>query len=192
MSGLERVSAALDALSSRIGRAVAWLALAMVLIGVWNALARYGGRTIGVDLASNGLIEAQWYLFSVLFLLGASYTLREDAHVRVDVVYGRAKPRTRAWIDLLGTLLLMIPFCVAAIYFAWPSVAESWSIREQSPDPGGLPRWPLKALAPVAFVLLILQGISEGLKRVVFLVHDGPSAAEEGNDAGRRDPEEQP
>lgn len=166
MHVLLKLAGAIDALNERIGRAVAWLALAMVLIGAWNALARYLGRFAGTDLSSNGFIEAQWYMFSLLFLLGAGYTLKEDAHVRVDVLYGRLPLHRRAWIDVAGVLLFLLPFCIFGVSVSWEWVLNSWTEREVSPDPGGLPRYPLKAMVPVAFVLLGLQGISMLIRRL--------------------------
>lgn len=165
---------ALDRVSAGAGRLVAWLTVGMVGVGVWNTLARWLGRAAGIDLASNGLIEAQWYAFSVVFLLGASDALRTNAHVRVDVLYGRASPRRRAWIDLVGTLLLGLPFCIALVVLSWPGAAESFAIGERSPDPGGLPRWPLRALVPVGFALLTLQAVSEGAKRAYELLRGPP------------------
>ncbi len=164
MQTLLRVSAWIDRASTWVGRAASWLALLMVLIGAFNAVARYAGRWIGVNLARNAFIELQWYLFSLLFLLGAAWTLRDDAHVRVDVLYGRLSPKKRAWIDLLGVLLFLLPFCAFAIATSWPALESSWAVREGSPDPGGLARYPLKTVLPLAFAMLGLQGISQGIK----------------------------
>ncbi len=150
----------------------------MVLVGAWNAVARYGGKFIGADMSSNGLIEGQWYMFSLLFLLGAAYTLKRDEHVRVDVLYSRLSPKAQAWVDLSGGVLLLIPFCIFAIVVTWPGIVESISIQEQSPDPGGLPRYPLKAMVPVAFVLLLVQVISELLSKVLVLMGQDPPAGE--------------
>ncbi len=166
MNALLALSRGIDALNERVGRAVSWLALAMVLFGAWNALARYAGKYIGTDLSSNGFIEAQWYMFSLLFLLGAGYTLKQDAHVRVDVLYGRLGPRGKAWIDVCGTLLLLLPFCIFGVWVSWEWVLNSWTEREVSPDPGGLPRYPLKAMVPLAFTLLGLQGVSMFARRL--------------------------
>jgi len=163
-----RVARAIDELNRRVGAAVAWLALVMIVLGAFNAGARYANR-LGFDLASNAYIEAQWYLFSAIFLLGAAAALREDAHVRVDVLYGRLSGRTRTWIDLIGTLLFLIPFAVLAIAVSWPAVASSWHVLEGSPDPGGLPRYPIKSLIPLAFALLILQGAAQAVRCVARL-----------------------
>jgi TRAP-type mannitol/chloroaromatic compound transport system permease small subunit len=166
------ISKAIDGLNRRVGRAVAWLTAAMVLIGAYNAIARYLERDLGLQLSSNGLLELQWYLFSAVFLLGAAYALRRDAHVRVDVLYGGHTRRVRAWVDLAGALLFLVPFCAFAVWVSWGFVADSWAEREISPDPGGLPRWLLKPAVPAAFVLLALQGVSETIKRAAILFSD--------------------
>lgn len=158
-----------DRWSDRLGALTAWLVVLMILAGAWNALARWGGRAAGINLSSNSLIEFQWYLFSLVFLLGAAHTLRHNAHVRVDAIYARFSPRTRAAVNLAGTLLFLVPFCVFAIGASWPSVANSFAIREMSPDPGGLPRWPIKAAVPLAFALLLLQGVAEAIRQAVLL-----------------------
>jgi TRAP-type mannitol/chloroaromatic compound transport system permease small subunit len=161
-----RIAAAIDRVTGMIGVAVSWLALVMVLIGAFNAVARYLGRYIGVNLSSNVYLELQWYLFSMLFLLGAAWVLREDAHVRVDVLYGRVSARTRSLINIGGTLLLLMPFCAFVLWVSGPVIRSSWIVREGSPDPGGLPRYPLKALIIVCFALLLLQAVSELIKEV--------------------------
>jgi len=160
-----RLADAIDALAEGAGALIRWLVLVMVLLGAFNAVARYLGRSIGVQLSSNAFIEAQWYLFSLIFLLGAGYTLKRKGHVRVDVLYERFSARTRAWIDLAGTLVLLLPFCVFGVVMAWPSVRNSWSLREGSPDPGGLPRYPIKTVILLAFALLFLQGVAWALRR---------------------------
>ncbi|MFQ5699040.1 MAG: TRAP transporter small permease subunit [Myxococcota bacterium] len=156
----------IDRLNAAIGRATSWGVLAMVALGAYNAVARYVGRSIGINLSSNAFIELQWYLFSLVFLLGAASVLQQDRHVRVDVLYARASPRTRAWIDLVGTVLFLIPFCGFAIWITWPSVASSWQILESSSDPGGLPRYPIKSVTLIAFALLALQGLSQLVQAV--------------------------
>lgn len=160
-----RLADAIDRLSDGAGALIRWLVLVMVVLGAFNALARYLGRSIGVQLSSNAFIEGQWYLFSLIFLLGAGYTLKRRGHVRVDVIYEKLAPRTRAWIDVAGSVLLLLPFCVFAIVMTWPSVRNSWGLREGSPDPGGLPRYPIKTVILIAFVLLFLQGVAWILRR---------------------------
>jgi TRAP-type mannitol/chloroaromatic compound transport system permease small subunit len=169
LHALLRLSRAIDALNRTVGRWVSWLTFAMVLVGAFNAVARYFDRAAGGGLSSNAYVELQWYLFSLVFLLGAPYALRADAHVRVDVLYGRLSARGKAWIDLVGGILFLIPFCLFALVVSWPSVRDSWSVREISPDPGGLARWPIKAAVLVAFGLLLLQGLSETIKRAALL-----------------------
>lgn len=160
MHMLLRIADGIDRFQERFGRVLVWLSLLMVLVGALNAVARYTDRFTGFGLSSNMWLELQWYLFSMLFLLGAAWTLKEDAHVRVDVFYGRLSAKGKAWVNVLGTLFLMLPFCVLMLWTAWPAVVNSWAVMETSPDPGGLPRYPIKTVIPVAFVLLALQGIS--------------------------------
>ncbi len=164
-----RLAHGIDRFSERTGRLLYWLSLAMVVIGAFNAVARYLDRYTGLGLSSNMYIELQWYLFSLLFLLGAAYTLKHNAHVRVDVLYSRLSPKGKAWVDLGGTVLFLMPFCVLMLWVSWPMVANSWAVREVSPDPGGLPRYPIKAVIPLAFVLLMIQGLSMLIKQVAIL-----------------------
>ncbi len=166
MKSLLQLSSHVDRLNAAIGRGVSWLVLLMVVVGGFNALARYSGRFIGVNLSSNAWLELQWYLFSLVFLLAAADTLRRNGHVRVDVLYGRLSKRHRAMIDIAGIVLFLLPFCVFALWSSWPTVLASWQVMEMSPDPGGLPRYPIKSALLVAFFLLGLQGLSELVKRV--------------------------
>ena len=177
MERLLGLSAAIDRINDTIGRFVRWLTLAMVVIASANAVFRYLGRFIGVDLSSNTYLEAQWYLFSLVFLLAASYTLRHGAHVRVDVLYGKLSKTGQAWINLAGGVLFLIPFCVLMIWASWTWVGNSWEVMEMSPDPGGLPRYPLKTVIPITFGLLILQGISEIIKAIATIrgTEDSPT-----------------
>jgi TRAP-type mannitol/chloroaromatic compound transport system permease small subunit len=163
---LRRFAGRVDALNDRIGAALRWLVLLMVLLGATNALARWASRQWGFAINLTPLVEAQWYLFSIVFLLGAAYALRHDVHVRVDVVFERLSRRARGWIDLVGTTLFLVPFAVMMLWVSFPSVRASWQIREASPDPGGLARWPIKALVLVCFALLLLQAISQMIRQV--------------------------
>ncbi len=169
MKLLLRLSRAVDQGNDRIGLLTGWLTLAMVLLAAFNTVARYLGQYIGRDLSSNRYLELQWYLFSLVFLLGAAYTLRRGAHVRVDLVYGRLSERGKAWIDLVGTSVLLLPFSAFSLWVSWPSVRNSWQVREISPDPEGLARYPIKSVILIAFVLLILQGLSEVVKNIATL-----------------------
>ena len=167
-----RIASGIDRTNEWIGRLVYWLTLVMVLIGAYNALVRWLDRYTGLGLSSNMYIELQWYLFSLVFLLGAAYTLKHNAHVRVDVLFARLTPRGRAWVNLLGTLLFLIPFCILVLWTSWPAVRNSWIVGEVSPDPGGLPRYPIKAAIPLAFILLMFQGFSLAIKQVAVLRGD--------------------
>ncbi len=167
------MAALVDGLNDRIGAAIRWLALLMVLVGAATALLRYFARGLELSLNLTPPTEAQWYLFSVIFLLGAAYGLNHNVHVRVDVLYERLSRKGRAIIDLVGTIIFLIPFSLVMLYVSWPAVANSFSIREVSPDPGGLARWPIKMLILVSFVLLTLQGLSQIVKQIDILGREG-------------------
>ncbi len=141
-----------------IGLMCATMLLFMTIIGAMNAILRYSSKFSGVVLSSNAFLEAQWYLFSAIFLLGAGYTLHHNKHIRVDVLYGRLGKKNKRRIDLVGTVLFLIPFCCFGIWSSWEFVFNSWSVFEMSPDAGGLPRYPVKSLIPIGFVFLLLQG----------------------------------
>lgn len=138
----------------------------MVVVGAASALVRYFSRGLGLSLNLTPATEAQWYLFSMIFLLGSAYALRQDVHVRVDVLYERLGPRARGWVDAVGTVLFLVPFAVMMLWVSFPAVRSSWEIREASPDPGGLPRYPIKALILVSFALLLLQAVSQLVKSI--------------------------
>ena len=180
MTSLRRISAAIDRLNDRIGSAIQWLALVMVIIGAFNAVARYAGRYTGLSLSSNAYLELQWYLFSLVFLMGAAYGLNHDYHVRVDVLYARLGRRGRAWIDLIGSTFFLAPFAFVMPWVSWGPVANSWAILETSPDSGGLPRYPIKTVILVSFFLLLLQAISQIVKNAAILEEPagGPSGAD--------------
>ena len=164
MDSLLRLARAIDRLNALIGRAVARLGLAAVLIFAATATARYA-----LNIGSNAWLEIQWYLNAAVFLLVAAYTLRRQEHVRIDVIFGRLSPRVQAWIDILGGIFMLLPAAVIIGWYSWPSLVNSWGIQEYSSDPGGLIRWPVRLLIPVSFALLALQGISEIVKRIGFL-----------------------
>jgi len=178
VAGWLRLARGIDGTTTAVGTWFSWLSVVMVLLGAYNAVVRYLGRYLGTHLSSNAYIELQWYMFSLLFLMGAAYTLRQNRHVRVDVIYGRLRPRARAWIDLAGTVLFLIPFSVSAIVLTWPPVRNSWAVLEVSPDPGGLPRYPIKSMILVAFALLLLQGAAETIRAVAAIRGHGPGDAE--------------
>ena len=164
MQALLRISAGIDNLNAWIGRSVAWLGLIAVLVCTGNATARYA-----LNIGSNAWLELQWYLNSAVFLLVAGYALKRNEHVRIDVIAGRLSLRAQAWIDIVGGLFMLLPAVTIIAWYSWPSLVNSWDIQEYSSDPGGLIRWPVRLLIPVAFALLALQGVSEIVKRILFL-----------------------
>jgi TRAP-type mannitol/chloroaromatic compound transport system permease small subunit len=171
-----------ERLNTVIGRATAWLCLVVVLVGAFNAIARYVSKYTAFHLSSNAYLELQWYLFSLIFLLGAAYTLVRDEHVRVDILIQRVRPRVRSWINLLGTALFLIPFCVFMIWSSWFPIRASWAVLERSPDPDGLPRYPIKTMILVAFVLLLAQGVAWLIREIQHLRRgDEPPPVREGH-----------
>jgi TRAP-type mannitol/chloroaromatic compound transport system permease small subunit len=141
-----------------------WLLLAAVLISTVNAIVRKA-----LNWSSNGLLEIQWYLFAGAFLLGASYTLLHNEHVRIDVVSGKFSKRTQTWIEVFGTALFLLPFCAMVLWTSIPWAINSINSQEMSVNAGGLIIWPAKILVPIGFTLLTLQGLSELIKRLAFL-----------------------
>jgi TRAP-type mannitol/chloroaromatic compound transport system permease small subunit len=164
MKFLLALSQRIDSLNERVGRFVTWLVLACVLISAANAITRYG-----FNFSSNAFLEIQWYLYSIVFLCAAGYALKHNAHVRIDLVYGRLSRRAQAWIDIFGGLCMLLPVCAIIMWYGWSAFLESYRIDEISGDAGGLARWPIKFVVPLAFLLLILQGLSETIKRFAFL-----------------------
>ena len=179
MNSLLRVSRAIDSLTERIGNLLPYLVILMIGTGFYNVVARYLGRFLGMRLTSNAAIEIQWYMYSVLFFLGFAYILKHNLNVRVDFLYAKWPPARRAWVDLLGTLLFLIPFCILGIYVtinpvlsSWGRLPNgSWGVWEISPDPDGLPRAPIKSMIIVAFVLLLFQSISQVIKYIAVITH---------------------
>lgn len=165
MNTLLRIAHFIDTLNERVGRTVYWLILLTVLISAANAISRKL-----FNFSSNAFLEIQWYLFSAVFLLAAGYTLKHNEHVRVDVISGRFSKRTQAWLDIMGGLFFLLPMTVIILYYSWPFFISSFSSQEWSSNPGGLILWPAKALIPAGFLLLLLQGIAEIIKRVGFLI----------------------
>lgn len=164
MKALLGLSRVIDSLNTWVNRGVIWLVLLVTLVAAGNAMVRYL-----LHSSSNAWLELQWFMYGLIFLLGASYTLQRNGHVRVDVLYGKYPPRLKVWVDLLGTLLFLIPTTVIIFLTTLPWVRDSISIREMSPDAGGLPYWPIKLVLPIAFALLFLQAISEFIKRLAML-----------------------
>jgi TRAP-type mannitol/chloroaromatic compound transport system permease small subunit len=164
MKALLALSGAIDALNERVGRVVSWLVLATTLVSAANAGMRYA-----FGMSSNAWLELQWYLFAAIFLLAAGFTLKHNGHVRIDILYGQLSERARAWIDLLGAVVFLLPFSLLLVWFSWFGFVDAWQHSEMSPDSGGLLRWPVRVLIPLGFALLALQGISESIKRIAFL-----------------------
>lgn len=177
MQGLLAVSRVVDRINAQIGRAVSWLILAAVLVSSINATVRYI-----FDTSSNAWLELQWYLFAAVFLLGSGYTLLRNEHVRIDILNSRLSPRGRAWIDIAGGLLFLMPMALLIMYLSWSGFIESYRLHETSSDAGGLLRWPARLLIPVGFFLLSAQGISEIIKRIAFLAGVAPDPTEKAVD----------
>jgi len=164
---MKKLTDVIDALNRRAGELAGWLILAMVLIGAYNALASSLGKALHTSaFTSNMLVELQWYLFGIAVMLGAGATLQQGGHVRVDVLFDRLSPRARRRINIAGAVLFLLPFCAVMLWTSWDIVAASWSIREQSPDPSGLPRYPLKTFLLIGFALLFLQGFSSLVRSI--------------------------
>ena len=164
MTPLISLARLIDTINERVGKGAFWLVLIMTLISAGNATYRFTFND-----SSNGLLEIQWYLFAAVFLLCAPYTLQKNEHVRIDVISGKFSPRGLAIIDIIGTLFFLLPMVVLVLWLSLPLVANSYRIGEISANAGGLIRWPVKALLPIGFLLLALQGISELIKRIAFL-----------------------
>ena len=179
MKALLAFSHAIDGVNTRIGRGIIWLVLAAVLISAANAIVRKA-----LDMSSNAFLEAQWYLFSATFLLCSPYTLLRNEHIRIDVVAGRLSKRTQTWIDVVGTVLFLLPMALLITYLSWIVFMRSWNINEMSSNAGGLVIWPARLLVPVGFFLLVLQGFSQLIKLIAHLRGQGPDPNE------KRDPAE--
>lgn len=152
----EKIAVFIDNVNEWVGTCVSWLTTLMVLVVCYDVFTRYLLRKSSVAVQ-----ELEWHLFAVIFLLAAGYTLRHDKHVRVDVFYARLSRKKKAFIDLAGTLVFLIPFTVLVIWSSLGFVENSFRAMESSPDPGGLPfRYLLKACIPFGFVLLLLQALS--------------------------------
>lgn len=189
MGVLLKLSRAIDRINEQFGVLANWFVLLSCLVSAGNAAVRYGingllalaqdfpflhgiGSGIGwYGNHANAFLEAQWYMFTAIVLLGGPYTLKVNEHVRVDLFYGMVSDRARIWIDIIGGVLFLLPICVILIYFTWLWFLDSFQIGEQSNNAGGLVRWPVKLLLPVGFALMALQGISEIIKRVAALEH---------------------
>ena len=164
MTPLLSLSRVIDSISTFMGKSTMWLILATTLISAGNAIVRKA-----FDMSSNGLLEIQWYLFATVFMLGAGYGFLKNSHVRIDFISTRLTDRTRNWVDVLGIVFVLFPFCILMIKLSWPVFMGAYSNGEMSQNAGGLIRWPAYLLVPVGFSLLMMQGVSELIKRIAFL-----------------------
>lgn len=165
MNFLKKISQIIDAVNEKIGLGVSWLTTLMVLTVVYDVIMRYGFKKGNIAVQ-----EMEWHLFAIIFLVGAAYALKKDAHVRVDIIYTKLSTKQKAWIDLIGTFIFLLPFSIIVIQATQGFIQSSWMVRETSPDPGGLPaRYLLKAMIPTCFVLLIFQGISQAIKNLLVI-----------------------
>ena len=164
MRPLLAVSTAIDRLNEKIGNICNLLVLFACLLSAGNAMIRYA-----FDYSSNGWLEAQWYMFAILVMFGASYTFKKNEHVRVEIFYLFLSERGQLWLDMIGTLFFLIPSCLLLAYLSWPFFMQSYSVGEMSGNAGGLVRWPIKFVIPAGFVMLALQGVSEVIKRIAAL-----------------------
>ncbi len=162
---LLKLSGLIDALNEAVGKLVYWLVLVAVVISAGNATVRYVFST-----SSNAWLELQWYLFSAVFLLCSGYTLLRNEHIRIDVIIGRFSKRVHAWVDIFGFIFFMFPAVLLILWLSWPMFWDSYIHGEMSNNAGGLIRWPVKILVPIGFLLLSLQGVSELIKRIAFLM----------------------
>lgn len=164
MRSLLAFSALIDALNEKIGNVCNWLVLLACVVSAGNAMVRYA-----YDSSSNAWLEVQWYMFAVIVMFGASYTMKRNEHVRVDILYMTLSRRGQLWVDILGALFFLLPTCAILAWLSWPFFMQSYNVYEHSSNAGGLLRWPIKLVLPVGFALVALQGISELIKRVAFL-----------------------
>ena len=164
MKALLALSRLIDGLNERVGRLSYWLVLVAVLVSAGNATIRYT-----FNMSSNAWLEIQWYLFSAVFLLCAGYTLLHNQHVRIDVITGRLSKRAQAAIDIFGTLFFLLPMALVILWLSWPVFVDAYTHNEVSTNAGGLILWPARLLVPLGFFLLVLQGVSEMIKRIAFL-----------------------
>ena len=179
MKALLGLSRAIDALNEHVGRLVYWCVLVTVLVSAANATSRYA-----LNIASNAWLELQWYLFAAVFLLCSGYTLLHNEHIRIDVVSSHFSRRTQVWIDVFGLVFFLLPMSLFIMWLSWPIFMNAWTSGEISGSAGGLIRWPVRLLVPLGFFLLSLQGFSELIKRIAFLMGLIPDPVEKHKDPG--------
>ena len=184
MGGLLALSRGIDRVTTAIGRSVAWLILLAILVSAINAIVRKV-----FSISSNAWLELQWYLFGGAFMLASAYTLLENEHIRIDVIYGRWSRRVQHWIDLIGTVFFLLPFTAIMIWLLYPSFLISWRTNEISMNAGGLLIWPAKAILVAGFSLLFVQGISELIKKIAVMrgIIPDPSPHAASHDSGLKE-----
>jgi len=160
MPGKNRFTRAVDKMSEGLGVFAEYIVIATIIIGFYNVVVRYVGQIIGVKLSSNTFLELQWTFFSLVFFFGFAYILKNGVNVRVDFIYTNWSDKRKALVDFIGHILFLVPFCLLGIYVSIGPVLTSWTL-EWSPDPGGLPFAPIKTMIIIAFLMLLLQTISE-------------------------------
>ncbi|RZJ25475.1 MAG: TRAP transporter small permease subunit [Haliea sp.] len=165
MQALLKFSRGIDWLNTQVGKYVIWLILASTVISGVNAVVRKA-----FNYSSNAYLEVQWYLFAAAFLLAAGYTLLNGEHVKIDVISGRLSKRAQIWIDVIGFTIFLAPVCLAILWYGIPFFLNGFRSGEMSSNSGGLIRWPVYLMLPLGFGLLLLQGVSEWIKRVAFLM----------------------
>ena len=164
MRTLIAISAFIDVVNKQLSKIASWLVLICCLISAGNAFSRYL-----INMSSNAWLEIQWYMFAGMFMLGASYTLCRNEHVRVDILYSHLSTRKQIWIDLFGGIFFLLPAAIILAWMSWPVFYTSWAEHEMSGNAGGLIRWPVKIFLPLGFALLTAQGVSEVIKRIAML-----------------------
>lgn len=177
MTSLLALSRLIDKISTGVGKFTMWLILVTTLISAGNALVRKI-----FNMSSNSMLEIQWYLFAAVFMLGAGFGLLKNSHVRIDFISSKLSFRARNWIDVVGIVVVLFPFCILMLGLSWPFFTQAWISGEMSQNAGGLIRWPAYLMIPAGFALLLLQGVSELIKRLAFLAGQGPDVLE-GEDA---------
>jgi TRAP-type mannitol/chloroaromatic compound transport system permease small subunit len=169
MTVLHGYRVAADRFAGLLGFISVMLVFPTVIVSVVNVVLRRLGAELGKNLTTNALVETQWYLYTLLFIFGFAYILREGINVRVDFWFGNRSSRTQSWIDLIGHSVALLPFAYIGIKYSWPSVQLSWESREISPNSGGLPLYPIKTALMCAFVFLAIQGLAEVIKTIEYL-----------------------
>jgi len=164
MNALLKLSQLIDSITEFVGKSIIWIVLVVTLISCGNAIMRYT-----INYSSNAFLEIQWYLFAAIFLFGAGYTLKKNEHVRIDLISGKFSKRGQAWIDIFGIIFFLMPMAIAIMWMSWPIFLLALKTNEMSSNAGGLTLWPARLMVPVGFFLLVMQGVSELIKRIGFL-----------------------